>query len=391
MALEESEKITRIETILEVEEEVKVTPPARRKKAERMKNKSAGKLSSQACSDATKRTSLGEETESLVAATPNVEEHNLKTSTPELSPQVNTMNNAESHEGKNGMLENSWKEESCGDNEAPFGNSHENSFMNTVPSVDFESQLNSAATSKESEEVADALSVLSGRKEDFKADRLENCISPDLTSGCTSQDEDSFYSAEEAETTASELISAPALPKLSEELNEQSLELQNHELVSSLNGEKGNLNEKTGVGTLQKDTADLSKKQTVNTSECADKPLEILASTNKEKSCENRKTLSQINDKDSLSIETSLIDSNIANRDVSATAVSIDSANSDLLSEKGTAAAAAATGGDLEADTESEEEWSSSSDTSSTEGEYDVDYFEIHHGIQVCIIIIIIM
>ena len=167
------------------------------------------------------------------------------------------------------------------------------------------------------------------------------------------------------------------------------MELQNHELVSSSNGEKGNLNEKTGLETLQQDTADLSKKQTFNTSECADKPLEILASTNKEKSCENRKTLSQINDKDSLSTETSLIDSNnIANRDVSATAVSIDSANSDLLSEKGIAAAAA-TGGDLEADTESEEEWSSSSDTSSTEGEYDVDYFEIHHGIQVCIIIII--
>ena len=389
MALEENEKITRIETILEVEEEVKITPPARRKKAERMKNKSAGKLSSQACSDATKRTSLGEETESLVVATPNVDEHNLKTSTPELSPQVNTMNNAESHEGKNGMLENSWKEESGGDNEAPFGNSHENSFMNTNTTVDFESQLNSAATSNESEEVAEALSVLSDRKEDLKANRLENCVSPDITSGCTSQDEDSFYSAEEAETTASELISAPALPKLSEELNEQSVELQNHELVSSSNGEKGNLNEKTGVETLQQDSADLSKKQTFNASECADKPLEILAFTNKEKSCENRKTLSQINDKDSLSTETSLIDSNnIANRDVSATAVSIDSANSDLLSEKGTAAAAT-TGGDLEADTESEEEWSSSSDTSSTEGEYDVDYFEIHHGIQVCIIIII--
>jgi len=387
MALEENEKITRIETILEVEEEVKITPPARRKKAERMKNKSAGKLSSQACSDATKRTSLGEETESLVVATPNVDEHDLKTSTPELSPQVNTMNNAESHEGKNGMLENSWKEESCGDNEAPFGNSHENSFMNTNKTVDFVGQLNSAATSKESKEVAEVLSVLSDRKEDLKADRLENCISPDITSGCTSQDEDSFYSAEEAETTASELISAPALPKLSEELNEQSVDLQNHELVSSSNGEKGNRNETTGVETLEQDTADLSKKQTFITSECADKPLEILASTNKEKSCENRQTLSQINDKDSLSTETSLIDSNIANRDVSATAVSIDSANSDLLSEKGTGASA--TGGDLEADTESEEEWSSSSDTSSTEGEYDVDYFEIHHGIKVCIISII--
>lgn len=386
MALEENEKIARIETILEVEEEVKITPPARRKKAERMKNKSGGKLSSQACSDATKRTSLGEETESLVMATPNVDEHNLKTSTPELSPQFNTMNNAESHERKNGMLENSWKEESCGDNEAPFGNSHENSFMNTNKTVDFVSQLNSTATSKESEEVAEALSILSDRKEDLKADRLENCISPDITSGCTSQDEDSFYSAEEAETTASELISAPALPKLSEELNEQSVEFKNHERVSSSNGEKGNLNEKTGLETLEPDTADRSK-QTFISSEFADKPLEVLASTNKEKSCENRQTLSQINDKDSLSTETSLIDSNIANREVSATAVSIDSANSDLVSEKGTAAAA--TGGDLEADTESEEEWSSSSDTSSTEGEYDVDYFEIHHGIQVCIIIII--
>ena len=58
MALEENEKITRIETILEVEEEVKITPPARRKKAERMKNKSAGKLSSQACSDAVSYTHL---------------------------------------------------------------------------------------------------------------------------------------------------------------------------------------------------------------------------------------------------------------------------------------------------------------------------------------------
>lgn len=381
MALEENEKITRIETILEVGEEVKITPPARRKKAERMKNKSAGKLSSQACSDTTKRASLGEETESLVVATANVDEHDLKTSTPELSSQVNTMGNAESHERKNGMLENSWKEESFGDNDGPLGINHENYFTNANKTVVFVSQLNSAATSKESKEVAEALSVLSDRKEDLKADRLENCISPDITSGCTSQDEESFYSAEEAETTASELISAPALPKLSEELNEQSVELQNHEPVSSSNGEKGNLNEKTGVETLEQDTADLSRKQTFNTSECADKPLEILASTNKEKSCENRQTLSQVNDKDSLSSETSLIDTNIANREVSATAVSAVSANSDLLSEQGTAAA----GGDL--DTESDEEWSSSSDTSSTEGEYDVDYFEVHHGIQVCIII----
>lgn len=111
MALEQEQRVTFVEgsenRIVE-SEEVKITPPARRKKAEKMKNKVGSKqplpseevMTSDRCSNTQLSLKQGEEVERL---------------NNDVSPQGDDMN-FESHETRNGVLK-----ESCTDKDNANG------------------------------------------------------------------------------------------------------------------------------------------------------------------------------------------------------------------------------------------------------------------------------
>lgn len=374
MDLEEKEKITIIEAILEAEEEVKVTPPARRKKAERMKNKASGCFPQLACDDESKNSSVIDALNdgSLLTDSKLDEKDEVGESMHGLSSQVDLINSAESHETKNGMLV-SCAEEING-NERSFGNSG-NSCVGTNDSRDnlaaLANEANSLSSLKENEEVAATFDVLNVIKEEPRVGK-ESCISPDITSG--SQDEESFFSAEEAETT-SEFISS-TLPELTEIVNETTVDSENSGVLSSVNSENTNINEQT-EGNLEQDDQELSGAQISDSTECSSKLLQ-LSTENSDESFEDHHVSAENTDKDLLSVETDLVDKSITNGDIFTTA-RVDSPYSDLSLD----IELGAVGGTL--DSESDEEWSSSSNTSS-EGEYDVGYFEVIHGIEVSLL-----
>lgn len=354
MAFEEKAKVSMKEAILEGEEEVKVTPPARRKKAERMKNKAKENLSQRAWEDETENLNgehAGLNDVSLLTA---AKKDGTKPSKQVLSSQVGVIGGTESRETENGMLEISISAEVKG-NEHPFGNSVENSIVEAKQFAALANETDSEFSSKENEEVATAFNVLSDIKEEPSVN-LESCMSPDITSG--SQDDESFFSAEEAETTSE------SLPNLTEIVNKTATESETSQDLPSVNSENTNTDEET-VSSLAQDGQEFCRTPISDSSECVNEPLPKAAEA-LNNSCENRNILSKNSDKESQSTEITVFDDSIT--------------NSSNNSVSNTCESPGAIGG--ETDTDSEGESSSSSNTSS-EGEYDVDYFELKHGIQV--------
>lgn len=354
MAFEEKAKVSMKEAILEGEEEVKVTPPARRKKAERMKNKAKENLSQRACEDETENLNgehAGLNDVSLLTA---AKKDGTKPSKQVLSSQVGVIGGTESRETENGMLEISISAEVKG-NEHPFGNSVENSIVEAKQFAALANEADSEFSSKENEEVATAFNVLSDIKEEPSVN-LESCMSPDITSG--SQDDESFFSAEEAETTSE------SLPNLTEIVNKTATESETSHDLPSVNSENTNTDEET-VSSLAQDGQEFCRTPISDSSECVNEPLPKAAEA-LNNSCENRNILSKNSDKESQSTEITVFDDSITNSSNNSVSITCESPG--------------AIGG--ETDTDSEGESSSSSNTSS-EGEYDVDYFELKHGIQV--------
>lgn len=354
MAFEEKAKVSMKEAILEGEEEVKVTPPARRKKAERMKNKAKENLSQRACEDETENLNgehAGLNDVSLLTA---AKKDGTKPSKQVLSSQVGVIGGTESRETENGMLEISISAEVKG-NEHPFGNSVENSIVEAKQFAALANETDSEFSSKENEEVATAFNVLSDIKEEPSVN-LESCMSPDITSG--SQDDESFFSAEEAETTSE------SLPNLTEIVNKTATESETSQDLPSVNSENTNTDEET-VSSLAQDGQEFCRTPISDSSECVNEPLPKAAEA-LNNSCENRNILSKNSDKESQSTEITVFDDSITNSSNNSVSITCESPG--------------AIGG--ETDTDSEGESSSSSNTSS-EGEYDVDYFELKHGIQV--------
>lgn len=354
MAFEEKAKVSMKEAILEGEEEVKVTPPARRKKAERMKNKAKENLSQRAWEDETENLNgehAGLNDVSLLTA---AKKDGTKPSKQVLSSQVGVIGGTESRETENGMLEISISAEVKG-NEHPFGNSVENSIVEAKQFAALANETDSEFSSKENEEVATAFNVLSDIKEEPSVN-LESCMSPDITSG--SQDDESFFSAEEAETTSE------SLPNLTEIVNKTATESETSHDLPSVNSENTNTDEET-VSSLAQDGQEFCRTPISDSSECVNEPLPKAAEA-LNNSCENRNILSKNSDKESQSTEITVFDDSITNSSNNSVSITCESPG--------------AIGG--ETDTDSEGESSSSSNTSS-EGEYDVDYFELKHGIQV--------
>ena len=348
MALLEKEKVRIIEAILEGEEEVKVTPPARRKKAERKKAKE--NVTQRACEDDTK--SLNGEDISLRSndvSSLTAKKDGTKPSRVVLSSQVDVIKGTESHETENGMLEISISAEVKG-NESPFGNRVENSI---VEAKQFGALANET-DSKENEEVATALKVLSDIIEEPSV-HLESCMSPDITS----QDEESFFSAEEAETTSESLPT--------EIVNETATESETSQDLPSANCENTNRNEGTASNAAQ-GGQEFSRTPITDSIECANELLPKAAEDlNKLNSCDNHNILSKNSDQESQTTEIAVFDDSIT--------------NSSNISETVTGESPGAVGG--EADTTDSEVESSSTSNTSSEGEYDVGYFELKHAVQV--------
>lgn len=368
MALEGKEKITIKETILEAEEEVTITPPARRKKAERMKSKSNGALPLPAIQDETnhligKNTNLNN---GSALATANLDRNGEPGPTKHgLQSQIGAINSSESRETANGMSDVIISAE-VKDNNFSFGNTVEHSSV--------EAKLLPCAANEanpENEEVTTTWKVLCNIKEDSKVG-VKSCISPDITSG--SQDEESFFSAEEAETASS------SLPNVEKVVNETATEAENNEDLSTIKSENTNTKQETVSNLyLAEDDQEFSATQVSGLGESGKEPLPK-PTEGSDKSCEGNHIVLENRDKDSQTTETTVIGSSITNISDSSTSetVKIDSTVSDLLEET----EVGAVGGVLDTDTDSEEEWSSSSNTSS-EGEYDVGYFELNCGIKV--------
>ena len=354
MALEEKAKIIMKEAILEGEEEVKVTPPARRKKAERMKNKPKENLTQRACEDDTENLN-GEHTglndvSSLTAA----EKDGTEPCKDVLSSQVGVISSTESRETENGMLEINISAEVKG-NERPLENKVENSIVEAKQFAALANETDSELSSKENEEVATAFNVLSDIKEEPSV-HLESCVSPDIASG--SQDDESFFSAEEAETTSE------SLPNLTEIVIKTATESETSQNLPLVNSENTNTDEET-VSSLAQDVQEYSRTPISDSSECLNEPLPKAAEA-LNNSWENRNILSKNSDKESQSTEIAVFDDSVTS----------SSNNPVSITDK----SPGAIGG--ETDTDSEGESSSSSNTSS-EGEYDVGYFELKRGIQV--------
>lgn len=353
MALKEKEKITVTGACFEVKEEVKVTPPARPK---RMKNKLNGSFSQQPLSEGKSIINLDNE-HSLNGNMSTADQLDSKVE-PEnfaakinVTPHVSAMNHTGSRERENGMLSmNISAVETCADQQRPSGVVVENSIAETRHFVEVVNKAGFEVSPKESQEVV--VNVFRDIKEEQRVG-FESCISPDITSG--SQDEDSFFSAEEAETT-SEYISS-SLSTLTENGNEKSTESENSEDLSSIkiqtNGE--DQGDSRNLLALARSGPDLSGIQISDTNvfnstedfgnSCSDHQLSFVCNGG----CNNNSRLT-------------------------ADPVELSSVSAADTDAKGAA------GGALETDTESEEEFSSSTNTSS-EGEYDVRFFEKRSGL----------
>ena len=359
MALEQEQRVTFVEgsenRILE-SEEVKITPPARRKKADKMKNKVGSKpplpseevMASDCCSNT--QLSLKQE---------DVERLNK-----DVSRQGDDMN-FESHEIKNGVEKESYTDKDSA-NEARA--KVLNSSVKPNDLAAYGNETNSVQSSNEAEAVKEDLNLVSERKDDLESPvgfevSPESCTTLNIFASA-SQDEESFFSADEAETS-SELQSF-TLDELTctETVNETELE-------GALSVISENTNTRKETGILDEERCQESSQSLIanycdqrSAFEVSKEPLDSSSTSSLQEST-----------KEPLSTEPSFIES--SNSEDVSEPFTIDDQDSHLSVDRDLGA----TGGVLESDSDTDEEWSSSSYTSS-EGEYDVGFAEGVCGLQ---------
>ncbi|PFX21648.1 Guanine exchange factor for Rac 30 [Stylophora pistillata] len=346
------------ENILVESEVAKVTPPARRKKAEK-RNKTGDNSSLPACSQGSTISYGGTHTQAV--------EKSLKQDVKENREPVNEKNLSErevtdtkSPETKNGVLKDSCVGEICSSNTGSNGTCVVNSFAGShdvaVSANDTESVLSSngnAETEKDSN--------LRNASEDGKKlphgfeNSREECVSP--------QDEESFFSAgEEAETYQDKSVTLPEAAEIVEGTSTQSENIDGSALI---NGKSSNEGEEATALTV--DCEEICEFQKSDQT----KQRSIFQAS--EESSENIGNVKEPS-LDSIDTKTSSVlkdDANVS--DLFRT----DSPDSDLLVETESGAVE----GTEPCFSDSEQEWSSSSYTSS-EGEYDVGFAEEARGIK---------
>lgn len=362
MALEQEQRATFVEgsenRILE-SEEVKITPPARRKKAEKMKNKvgsnsplpSEEVMISDSCSNTLPvdlSPKQGEDIESL---------------NNDVSSQGDDMN-FESYETKNGVLKDSCTDKDSA-NEARSNVSNSSVKANDLAAA-YANETNSVQSPNESEAVKGDLNFVSESKDDLESPvgleiSRESCKSQDI-SASASQDEESFFSADEAETSRE--LQSSTLYEFMESVNETQ-----SEGALSVNSENTNTKRETAI--LDEDRCQETSQAQIFANSDQRSTLEV----SKESLDSSRTSGLHESTKETLSAETSFIESR--NSDDVCEPVRIDYQDSHLSVDTGLGA----TGGVLESDSDTDEEWSSSSYTSS-EGEYDVSFAEVVRGLQ---------
>lgn len=374
MALEQEHRITFIggsENIISESEEVKITPPARRKKAEKMKNK-AGRNSPLPASDEVAINDGCSNRPATLPAKVSLKQDEKEDVEPQaLNNEVLSHGeavNSEQNETKTEVLKDSWSNEvSMNDSNV---NCVENSFVEPNDLAAYANDTNLVQSSNETEVLKGDLTSVSENKYKDDPELVEggensrgSCISPDI-SASASHDEESFFSAEEAETTQE--LQSLTLHELSEVVNETFTELENIEDPSPVNSENTNPNKSAIL-----DEGSCQEISQTQISDCLDQrstfeslqePLEDTPGLHK-----------SVNE--NLSTEASFIESTASD---GVEAVRVDSLHSHLSVDTDPGA----TGGGLESDSDSDEEWSSSSYTSS-EGEYDIGFAEKVRGIQV--------
>ena len=359
MALEQEQRATFVEgrenSILE-SEEVKITPPARRKKAEKMKNKVGSKsplpseevFTSDCCSNTLP-----------VELSPKQEDDDV-------SSQGDDMN-FESHETKNGVLNDSCTDKDCANEaRADVPSFFENSSVMLNDLAAYANETNTVQSSSESEAVKEDLNFPSEGKDDLESSvgfeiSQESCKTLDI-SASAGQDEESFFSADEAETSRE--LHSSTLCELKENVKEKT------EIESALSVNSENTNTKKETTILDEDRcretpqAQIANCDQRSTFEVSKESVDSSSSSGLQESA-----------KETLSTEPSFIES--SNGDDVCERVRIDYQDSRLSVDTDLGAI----GGVFESDSDTDEEWSSSSYTSS-EGEYDVSFAEVVRGIQ---------
>ena len=353
MALEQEARATFVEgsenRILE-SEEVKITPPARRKKAEKMKNIAGSKPpipSEEVMTSDTLSVELslkqGEDVECLNNDVPSQRDDT----------------NFESRETKNGALNVSCTDkDSANEARANVLSCVENSSVKSNDLAAYANETNSVQSSNESEVVKEDLNLVRESKDDLESPvgfeiSRESCKSLDI-SASASQDEESFFSADEAETSRE--LQSSTLYEPTETVNETQLEA-----TLSVNGEITNTKKDRCPETSQVLIANCDQRSTFEVS--------------KESFDSSSTSGLQESAKETLSTKPSFIESSNS-KDVSEPVIIDDQDSQSVETDLG------AIGGVLESDSDTtDEEWSSSSYTSS-EGEYDVSFAEVVRGIQ---------
>lgn len=373
MALEQEQSITFIEgseNIILESEEVKITPPARRKKAE--KRNKAGRNSPLLASD---EVAINDVSSNILPAglpaevslkqdeKDDVEPQALNN---ELSSQGDAMN-SEKFETKNKVLKDSSLDEVSANDS--LVSCVENSFVEANDLAAYANETDSVLSPNDNEAGEGDFNFVNESKEDLEFDvggenSRESCISPDISANA-SHDEESFFSAEEAETIQE--LQSSTLNNFTEAVNETSTELENIEDPSSVNSENTN--------TTQPAIIDEASSQEISQTQVSDHSDQRSTFERVEELLETTPGLHE-SANENLSTETPFIEST-ATDDVCET-VRVDSPDSHLSVDT---PYLGATGGVLDSDSDSDEEWSSSSYTSS-EGEYDIGFAEKFRGIQ---------
>lgn len=374
MALEQEQRITFIEgseNIILESEEVKITPPARRKKAE--KRYKAGRNSPLPAND---EVAINAHSSNILPAgmpaevslkqdeKDDVEPRAINS---EVSPQGDAMNSKQFETKSEVLKDSSLDEVSANDSRVSCVG---NSFVEANDLAAYANETNSVLSSNENEAGKGDSNFANESKEDpefvvGRENSRESCISPDISAGA-SHDEESFFSADEAET--SQELQSSTLNNFTEVLNETSTELENTEDPSSVNSENTN--------TTQSAIIDEGSIQEISQTQITDHSDQRSAFESLEEPLERTPGLHE-SANENLSTETSFIEGTASDDDV-CEAVRVDSPDSHLSVDT---PYLGATGGVLESDSDSDEEWSSSSYTSS-EGEYDIGFAEKVRGIQ---------
>lgn len=365
MALEQDASATFVEgtenSILEAEE-VKITPPVRRKKAEKMKNKVGSKpllrseevMRSDCCSSTLSAELSLKQAEDVECLNNDV-------------PSRRDDTNFESHETKNGVLNVSCSDkDSANEARVEVLSCVENSSVKSNDLAAYANETNSVQGSNESEAVKEDFNLDRERKDDqefpvgFEISR-ESCKSLDI-SVSASQDEESFVSADEAETSRE--LQSSTLNEPAETVNEAPSEgtlSVNSEITNTILKERATLDEGRCPETSQALITNCDQRSAFEVSK------ESLDSSSTAGLRESAKV--------TLSTEPSFIESS-SSKDVSEPVIIDDQDSQSVDTDLG------ATGGVLESDSDTtDEEWSSSSYTSS-EGEYDVSFAEVVRGLE---------